>query len=52
MLEKRNKEQQNKYQKKTYAEMLKELDPTASANNEDVDSHFPLDLGTRKGDAY
>ena len=46
ILEKRDNGKAKEIQKKTYAEMLKELDPNASSNNTS-DRHFPLNLGTR-----
>ena len=47
ILEKRDKTNIKTTQKKTYAQMLQEIDPTASLNNESIETHFPLNLGTR-----
>lgn len=46
LFENRDKKIQPK-QKKTYADMLNDLDPNATLNNESFDTHFPLNLGTR-----
>lgn len=45
-LEKREKGTSKEQQKKTYAEMLQEVDPKGELNNES-DKNFQLDLGTR-----
>ena len=46
ILEKRDNGKIKETRKKTYAEMLKELDPNASMNNTS-DRHFTLNLGTK-----
>lgn len=46
-LQKKGKGSAKSAQKKTYAEILQELDPNASMNNENSDNHFPLNLGTK-----
>lgn len=46
-LEERNKGNTKNIQKKTYAEMLQELDPQALQENDSLDRHFPLNLGTK-----
>lgn len=46
MLEKREKAQEKSMQMKTYAQMLEELDPKATLDNEVLETHFPLNLGT------
>lgn len=47
LLEQRQKGDSKVTHKKTYAQLLQELDPNASLNNTDHESHFPLNLGTR-----
>lgn len=47
ILEKRDKTNIKATQKKTYAQMLQEVDPNASLNNDSINKHFPLNLGTR-----
>ena len=46
-LEHRDKINEKLAKKKTYAQMLMELDPNASENNDSSISNTPLDLGTR-----